>query len=398
MFKNKWIALLVVLVLGALATEPALAKRGDRVKERVSMTAAEGSPLTFREARLKVERRGLSRQTLKIEINAAERGADLTVFIENATGTMERIGAMRESRPSVYKWRVRTKKGAALPFGVSDVADLSGHRVEIRTAAGDSVAAADFPTIAAAGVSADARNLRLRTGLAVEGTATDGTDDSIDARIEVRRKKDGREEWKVEVDHAPAGLLLEAWMEDSSGTPVRIGSLEEQTSDRGVEYEIERKSHEGGLPFGATDLSVLSGRKVEIRDGNGGVLASGFVPTIVAMTAAAGQSADDSASAEDGTNETDDSGSDSNDDDNRNDDNSGSDSDDDADDDNSGSGSDDDADDDNSGSDSDDDADDDNSGSGSDDDADDDNSGSGSDDDADDDNSGSDDDDSGSGS
>jgi hypothetical protein len=298
---NRLVWLLALLALGALAAETAFAKRGssraDRVKERVELVEAAGSPLTVREARLKVERRGLSRQTLKIELKAVERGASLEVFMEDETGQFERVGAMRESRAAVYKWRVRMKKGAALPFGVADVADLSGRGVEVRTTAGEPVAGADFPTIAPGATTDEAKRLRIRTGMAVDAAAESVGDDSIDARVEVRRKKDGREEWKVEVDHAPAGLLLEAWMEDGTGAFVRIGALEEELSDRGTEYEIERKSDEGGLPLGARDLSELSGRKVEIRDENGDVLASGFVPAIAA--AAAGDASDEAADAED---------------------------------------------------------------------------------------------------
>jgi len=364
MYARKWIALLVVLVLGAVASEPVLAKRGSRVKERVSLTVAADSTITVRQARLKVESRGLERQMMKIEVKAAERGADLVVFLEDAIGTMDEVGTMRESRAGVYKWRVRTKKGGALPFGVSDVAALSGRHIEVRTTAGATVGGADVPVISPTTAGDDGKNIRIRTGLSVDQIETDGTDDSVDARIEVRRRKDGRQEWKVEVDHAVAGLSLEAWMEDASGVMTRIGVLEEQLSDRGVEYEIERKSDEGGLPFGVTDLSDLSGRKVEIRDGDGEVLASGFVPSIAASDTTAGLDDDNSAGGDE--KKTDDnSGSDSDDDDG-DDDNSGSDSDDDdGDDDNSGSDSDDDdGDDDNSGSDSaDDDGDDDNSGS-----------------------------------
>jgi hypothetical protein len=282
---RRWIALLALLVLGAMAVENAEARRGsrgkDRVREKVRLAVDASSPLTVRQAYLKVERRGLPRQMVKIELKAAERGADLVVEMADAAGTLVQVGTMRESRPCVYKWRVRTRKGDALPFGVSDVADLSGRAVEVVTAAGQTVAGADFPSLATAGLDNDSQRIRLRAAMSV----SDSDDDSsIDARVEVRRKKDGRQEWKVEVDHAPAGLSLEAWMDDGTGTFAQVGSLEERVTDRGSEYEIERKSDEGGLPFGATDLSELSGRSVEVRDGSGEVLASGFVPRLAAGT------------------------------------------------------------------------------------------------------------------
>jgi len=344
-----WMLLGLGLTGLILSAEPAAARRGgdakkNRVDERVDLTFAPDAPFTAREARLRVRRKMLTRQRLKIELSGAPSGRSLDVFFENSAGAMVDVGDLVERRAGIYKWRIRTKKGQALPFGVADVAELSGRAVEVRTAGGALVADGSMPAIAAAAGSA-AKSAKLRSALNVDvlvadAVGADSATHAVEVSVRVRRKSGDREELKVEVEHAADGLDLELWLADATGALVNLGVLStEPDGDDGTEYEISfRTDRAAGLPFGATSVADLAGRQAEVRTVAGDILAEGTVP---ALGSIAESDEDAAGSDDDDATGDDDAGSD--DDDAADDDDTGSDDDDAADDDENDAGSDDDA-------------------------------------------------------
>lgn len=325
--------LVVGAALAGLAPE-AEARRGgrDRLRERIPLVAADGSPVQARQARLRLERRS-DRQELRVQIEGAPTGLALDVWMEDGTGAVALVGAMREDDPGEYVWRVRTKKGDALPFGVSDLSELSGRKVEVRTAAGQTVFTAAIPTLPAAAARSFAKR-PLRTGLAVDG-AVAGSVGALGskAKVEVRRKRNGDEKFEVELDDAPAGLSLELWMEDATGAMVLVGAMTAEsdddeggddrssgtsgdddsgeegesdddgsddasgdddgddddgdgdTDDDDWEYTYEVETEDGDvLPLGAASVSDLAGLRVEVRTTSGEVLASGTVPALADLS------------------------------------------------------------------------------------------------------------------
>ena len=249
-----------------------------RINERISLSVVDTTQVAPRKARLRIRRKKASRSELRLQVQDASPGFDLDVWFEDEAGTMVRVGALRESDDNdgdtSYSWRVRTQKGQALPFGVSDVADLSGRDFEVRNAS-NVVVQGTVPSLTAAPASAGKR-ADLRNPLSSSFPSADASNDAVKAEIRVRRKH-GDEDLKVEVEHLESGLSLSLWIADASGVMQRIADLDEQKVG---EYEIEIESEREALPLGVSSLSELADRAIEVRTDVGEVVADGFVPRL----------------------------------------------------------------------------------------------------------------------
>jgi hypothetical protein len=268
------------------ADQAALAKgKPDRVKERV--TLEDTGTVAAAKARLTIERKGLAKQEVKLQVKASS-GLELELFVETSPGSGELtlVGVLEErGRSGNYVLRIRTKKGDALPFGVADVAELSGLAVEVRTADGELVAGASLPEMAPTTVSAGNKrgNGKLVSRLAVDADATADLaagDDAVEAKVKVRRKF-GEESLEVELENAVSGLTVEAWIGDGTGGFSLAGAMTEKSSGDGSEYKLKIETERGdALPLGAASLTELAGRAVEVRLADGTVLASGTMPDL----------------------------------------------------------------------------------------------------------------------
>jgi hypothetical protein len=264
-----------------LCADTAFAKRGrgrggasDRVKERVDLTVAADSPVTAREARVEIRRRDQDRQRLIVKLDDATRGASLDLFMADSLGDIVRVGDVVERRGGDYRYRVRTKKGQALPFGAADVSSLSGRVIEVRTDVGSLVASGRMPSVDGPAPRAKGP-ARLSSALSVIGGVGDG---GVHADVDVRRKRDGREEFRVEIERAEPGLQLIAFVADAAGVLREIGALTADDDDAG-EYELRFRTKDGdALPLGAATVGELAGRALEVRTVDGVVVAVGEIP------------------------------------------------------------------------------------------------------------------------
>ena len=308
---------LVTITLAAFLAfglgDVALAKQGRgrgrddkivRVNEKIGLEVVDTTEVAPRHARLRVRRKKASRSEMRVQLSDAQPGFTLDIWFQDADGAMTRVGALRGSEDSdgdaSYSWRVRTQKGDALPFGVSDVADLSGRDFEVRN--GSSVVVrGTVPSLAAAPVSTGKR-AEVRTALASSGGEFAVGDDSIQAEIRARRRN-GREDFQVEVENAVAGLSLSVYVADAAGAFQFVGDMDEKAAGAGAEYELEIESEHEALPLGVASLSELAGRAIEVRTADGEVIASGFVPQVGEQSTADDGSGDDSS---DGTDASDD--------------------------------------------------------------------------------------------
>jgi hypothetical protein len=352
MSKRKRALMLTVAVAAALslgAVAEARGRRGarpERIHARSQLAPASASSL--RVARLDVSRQNLQRQSIHLQVTHAPAGQTLLVFVADAAGTMNPVGSMRAAgRSGRAAWNVKTARGDALPFGVPDVAFLSGRAIEVRSDAGDILLQGVLPTAAkATGISR--RMKLLKQGLAVDPSAS-----GVVAHVEFHRGEHGRpDRFAIRVDGEPAGLALEAWLQGSDGSFVKLGDLLEnanesddddqadefgdddddgpaagdtsgsvslrhlqamsatETSDgdetdddettdgsTGSEYEFDLDGS-AALPFGAVSLADLAGLTLEIRIATDqSVLASGILPD----TSAPGDEADDDNEGSDGS-------------------------------------------------------------------------------------------------
>ena len=101
--------------------------------------------------------------------------------------------------------------------------------------------------------------------------------------VEIERRVDGglRNDFEVEVEHLPAGTVVEVWVADAGGVLVRIATM---TIGELGEAELELESEDGDpMPHGVADVADLVGRAVEVRRASDGVtLLVGTVPALVA--------------------------------------------------------------------------------------------------------------------
>jgi len=329
-FNRQVVGLLVAAAVVAAADGTALAKGGKagRVKERVAFE--DTGTVSMLKARMRVDRRSLARQELRVQVEGAPTGLDLEVLMEDAAGSgvLVSVGSLAEEGSSgEYKWRLRTKKGDALPFGVADLAELSGRAVEIRATGGELVAEATFPsfdptTVTGAGKRGNGK-LVSQFAATDDAAAFASGDDAVHAKVKVRRKN-GEEELEIEVEHLVSGLVVEAWVADGSGGFALVGTLVEKADDDGAEYGLEIETEHGDpLPLGVASLAELAGRTVEVRLADGTVLATGTLPALGEGPSGSGDDggmgrgrgsddgSDDSGDEEDDGSSDDDSGDDS---------------------------------------------------------------------------------------
>lgn len=323
--------LAMALTLCADNIDAAFAKGGrtDRVRSRITMTAESFDG----RARLEVRRANVSDAKLRLSVERATPGLDLRIAVENADGVLTEVASLTESRPGQYTWRVRTKKGDALPFGQSDLSGLSGRRVEVRTAAGATAFAAKLPVIAVAAAPVTTRR-SLRTNLAVDRAVASSIDaPGLRAHTEVGRKRNGRQTFAVKVQGAVSGQTLEVWIEDRLTHQMKLLSLiqigaapspgaakqgssdsgsgsDDDADDDGVsddhedEGQADFDTDDGDdLPDDADDVEDLAGLDVEIRTTGGDVVAQGEVGAVGDSPRA---DDDDDDGAEDGTESDDD--------------------------------------------------------------------------------------------
>lgn len=311
------ILLVLALVAGAAVFDgAALAKGRGSVRDRLTMT-----PQAFDgRARLRVRRDAPDRQEIRLQVQGAADVLDLRVFVDDAAGVITEVGTMTESGAGEYMWRVRTKKGDALPFGQSDLSGLSGRAIEVRTAAGEIAFSSAFPVIRAAKAPAHTKRA-LTNHLAVDRSVAGAIGaPGLAASTEISLRRGGRQRFGVRVANAVTGQTFGVWIEDpvtgemrylssiTVGAPLAKSALAESDdadaddadddavddgdddadddSDDGEDEdmddgEIELDTDDGDeLPEGAESVSDLAGLGVEIRTESGEVVAEGEIPSV----------------------------------------------------------------------------------------------------------------------
>lgn len=330
---------LVLSLAGALAVLGAGdASGGERVHKSATLESAPTARV--RGARIDVIRRSMQDQVIRLRTRGGTRGDSLGVFIADEEGVMTLVGAAEFNRRiGRLEWKVRTVRGDALPFGVPDVAFLSGRPLQLRNAAGQIVVSGIVPAAQRA-TGIPVRTKHLQQGLDVdEGVAGAGAEAKI-----VVFHDDGQVKLKVKFEGPTSGLALEAWVIQTDATEGKLGDLVEQPADTDHQDCDNDDDHDGDdddhdekvaalqdddddddvaatpefeyelivddattLPFGFTSLEQLAGLKIEIRNAaDSSVLASGFLPDVSAPDSATdddddqGDDNDDQGEDEDG--------------------------------------------------------------------------------------------------
>ena len=313
-----------ILVLSTAAALAALgggdaAAGGERVHKSAVLEPAPAGRM--RGARIDVVRRTMQDQMIRVRTRDGVRGDSFLVFIADDHGALTQVGeADFNRRIGRVEWKVRTARGDALPFGVPDVAFLSGRALQLRTAAGQIVVSGVVPAAQKA-TGIPLRMKSLKQALVVDEAAGGA---GAEARILVVRHHD-QVSLEIQFECDATGLALEAWVKQADGTEAKLGDLTQQTAtgDDGDDDDADDATGEDAddddandldkaatvdddsdddaapqfryelvvdsttsLPFGATSLADLAGLAIEIRNGaDSSVLASGFLPDVSAPDA-----------------------------------------------------------------------------------------------------------------
>lgn len=312
----------------AIGAHPAAAG-GERVHKSAVLEPAPAGRL--RAAHIDVMRRSMQDQVIRLRAFGGARGDSYLVFIADDQGTLTQVGAAEyRRRTRGVEWKVRTARGDALPFGVPDVAFLSGRQLQLRTAEGQVVLSGVIPAAKRA-TGIPVRMKHLQQGLDVD-EAVAGT--GAEAKIIVFHE-DGQVKLKVKFEGPTSGLSLEAWVIQADATEGKLGDLVEETTpachnddgdddDQGEDNDEKASTLDDDdddvpatptfeydlivddtttLPFGFTSLEQLAGLKIEIRNAaDSSVLASGFLPDVSAPDSAT----DDDDQGDDNDNQGDD--------------------------------------------------------------------------------------------
>jgi len=214
------------------------------------------------------------RERLVVQAERLDPGLDVQVLIENSLGDLEVVASIKANRRGQARVAWVTKK-TALPLGAMAVADLAGRSVAVRTAIGDALLEGTIPDLGA--LSASGSGLQKdRSGLtnADRAFAPGG---SGKVTVDFRPQR-GRSKLDIEVEHVPAGAMLEVFIVNpASGVLEKVAELTVAPTGKA---EAEFNTQDGdALPFGVSQVSELFGKAVEIRSPDGSVRFTGGVPT-----------------------------------------------------------------------------------------------------------------------
>ncbi|MCK6461928.1 MAG: hypothetical protein L6Q95_18765, partial [Planctomycetes bacterium] len=189
------------------------------------------------------------------------------------------IGSAMADTTGEAKLELNTKDGAQLPLGATSAGDLSGLLVEVRLASGELLLSGEVPA--------------LPDGTVTPGNPGSGSDrgrgralltplaSGLEGHVEIRQRLDsGDQRFKMEAEHLAPGTVVAFWIEDSSGTFVKLRSV---AADSDGEAEISTED-DLPMPLGVSDVADLVGLDVRVTldDGSDTVLLEGTVPSLVA--------------------------------------------------------------------------------------------------------------------
>jgi hypothetical protein len=274
--------------------------RGDKNEREVEiqMTRTEANDDPDMEGELELER-NVHRQEFEVEVENADTGRDLELFVVAPDGTEESQGVRTVDAMSEAEWELDTGDGGRLPFAVSDLEDLEDHDVEVRDAdTGDVLLTATVPELPpVAPFQGDGAG-----GDDDDGSGDDGDDDEsrlrgralltaveagLEGYVEIRSRTDDgetRERFKMQVEGLAVGREVEFFVEDptQAGTFLTLGTRDAHGTEGKAHLQL-CTGHGDALPGGASAVSALVGLDVEIRDADtGDLLLEGTVPQLIA--------------------------------------------------------------------------------------------------------------------
>ncbi|HEX5012313.1 MAG TPA: hypothetical protein VFY71_18135 [Planctomycetota bacterium] len=263
-------SVLSLLTAGALAMPP-----GGKVKKdsQVSLVQPEDAPDDNAKGTLRLREKG-NKESLEIHVLQVSAGDEHHAWMEDpiASGSFSDIGTLSEGGSQQLKFD--TKKGGALPLGADSLDDLIGRKVQIRHDA-DVILQGTVPPF---GLSKKPQ----KASITIEATDDEPQPD-MSAKLALRSKADkGQERIILKVKHIDwNGDGFHVFVEDGVGSDVFVDSGElQKTGDHEGRWKRDTKQGQA-LPAGASFVSELAGRHIELRRAADDVVfLSGTIPAV----------------------------------------------------------------------------------------------------------------------
>jgi hypothetical protein len=194
-----------------------------------------------------------------IRVSNVPTTADLQAFIEDPANSnvFGNVGPLVEASNDLVI-AFDTKKGEALPLGVTDVEALAGRRVEIRNATGGVLLFGFVPPF---GLATNVSKAKVK--IFADETAPFP---KMKGTLQLRSKPNkGQERIVFKAQHIPENSgPLHVFIEDGQGVFVDDGLMEMTGKTTG---RYARDCTDGDqLPQGVTSVDALVGRQIELRD------------------------------------------------------------------------------------------------------------------------------------
>lgn len=279
------------LTSGLLALVPfLLGGSNDDAASQSNLVPPMGAPDANATGKVEVSKEGTEQQ-FKVRgenLDTTSPPGPFEAWLESAvgSGTFQSIGSMGLVSAPKGRWELSLKAKGSAPgiLGVADVADTAGRIVQVRNAGGSTVylhgVVGGLNTSPCAPTTP---GIERQFALQRPNPAPDP-----DAKGKVEVEKKGTEqEFEVEGEHldstseATYGAFLETAV--GSGTYTLLGALSLRDAVKGKwKLELEAKCMAPPI-LGVADVSELSGRRIEVRDGSDAVILFGVVPDLAAF-------------------------------------------------------------------------------------------------------------------
>lgn len=262
-----------------------VAHAGDDIKAENPLIRPPGAPDPDAKGHVRSEfDPSKNRHRLKVEAEQIDTSLLWECYLADAGGVLQFVGNIPYDDVGEVEIEFDTKEGG-LPFGATTVSSLAGRAVEVRSG-GLTYLTGTVPSLngggggsggGGGGSGGGGSDVKVKWFLTRAATSPDT---NASGYIELRKKSDGDQKFKVEADHIDPSIAFSVWVETALGSGV-LASAGAMLPEDFDEVELELETEDGAaLPNGATDVATLAGLRVEVRDATNAVYLEGVVPSI----------------------------------------------------------------------------------------------------------------------
>lgn len=255
------LSILAVTSLVVSVAPPTAHAAKDELEAKTKLMRPAGAPDDDAKGEIEIESED-GEQVIDVEAEDLDTSLTYEIFLEHpaGSGTMNSIGFLEEDDGD-FIFEEDTDEGGTLPFGASEVSELSGRTLEVRSG-GAVYLTGQVPFF-------DGASFKEKSKLKGSGKGQ--------VRVEMKAKK-GTQEFRLDVKKQGKKTLLEIWIENPDTDTLELVATVPAKKSGKASWKVRSKDGDA-LPHGVLNLQDLGGRDVEVRRvSDGAVRLSGVVP------------------------------------------------------------------------------------------------------------------------